>query len=399
MKTGTSTERTGSLVIELAARTAIIDGRRLVLPPMEFSLLAALAARPGEVVELKELMTVAFGESAAMTTEDLHTRIWRLRRLVGDKDRQHKLVANRRGVGYLVDLPPAAVQVIEGVAETAAAESAVIHLDEPAHVEQTNPPPDAPAVEGDAAVPPPRERVRPRSRIKSALAVALTAAIALAGSWIAGYTLSQRGVEVAAEKPPADQITVPEDQRGSDPDGRQKDKEARNKKERKDAGTTDSADATNPAGSTGSSGAAAPVDAPATDSDQDPKGGSGGGKDKRPPPPPQPDLTLYHLHDPDTGDHFVTTSSSVANQKQAQGYTSTVEGKVFSSQQKGTAAIALDAGTAYVYKSRTSVPEGVSVTELYRLTKDGDLFYTTSSSVANQAEAQGWSRSIAGYVQ
>ena len=55
MKAGTEPERAGSLVVELGARTAIIDGRRIELPPTEFALLAVLAARPGEVVSHKEL--------------------------------------------------------------------------------------------------------------------------------------------------------------------------------------------------------------------------------------------------------------------------------------------------------------------------------------------------------
>ena len=40
----------------------------------------------------------------------------------------------------------------------------------------------------------------------------------------------------------------------------------------------------------------------------------------------------------------------------------------------------------------------MSVAPLFRLQKDGDFFYTTSSSKANQAEAQGWARTNAGYV-
>jgi hypothetical protein len=94
----------------------------------------------------------------------------------------------------------------------------------------------------------------------------------------------------------------------------------------------------------------------------------------------------------------MTTSSSVANQKQAAGYESSLEGGVFTAQEKGTVAIALDSGAAYVYRDPTSAPDAVTVTALYKLSSGDDFFYTTSASAANQAQAQGWSRSTAGYV-
>ena len=123
------------------------------------------------------------------------------------------------------------------------------------------------------------------------------------------------------------------------------------------------------------------------------------GKDRpAPPPPPQPNAQLYHLYNPDSGDHIMTTSSSLANQKQAAGYQATLEGGVFKAQEEGTVPISLDSGSAFVYRDGASAPDAVNVTALYKLASGDDSFYTTSASAANQAQAQGWSRSTAGYV-
>jgi len=87
------------------------------------------------------------------------------------------------------------------------------------------------------------------------------------------------------------------------------------------------------------------------------------------PPAPQPNAELFHLYNPDTDDHFVTMSSSTANQKQASGYQLFVEGGVFTDQVKGTVAIALDDGTTYVFRDKGST-SGTNVAPLYRIEKD-----------------------------
>jgi hypothetical protein len=105
------------------------------------------------------------------------------------------------------------------------------------------------------------------------------------------------------------------------------------------------------------------------------------------------------LHDTASGDRYMTTSSAVSNQKQAAGYSATSEGRVFTRQVSGTIAITLDDGVAFIYRSRDAAPGGVSLSALYRLSREGDYFYTRSPGAANQAEAQGWARNVAGFVQ
>jgi DNA-binding winged helix-turn-helix (wHTH) protein len=393
MKTGTDPERAGSLVIELAARTAIVDGVRIELPPTEFALLAVLAARPGEIVSHKELAAAAFGEAApVMAPHELHNRIYRVRKLLDDVEREHKMIENRRGQGYVLDMPPTAVEILEGVSPTAGRDYVV-------KLEPLGDEPETPQVAPSIDVP----TGRPRLRLGVVGLASLVAVAALGGSWAAGYAISRSRDEV----PPSAAIPQPDPQADDETVGQRRPKPRRDSK--KDARRTSrKGKARRTQGSGGLIVAqGGSTSYPATSSDTPDSPTAEAPPDSKtetkkdqpaPPPPPQPNAQLYHLHNPDSGDHIMTTSSSVANQKQAAGYASTPAGGVFTSQEKGTVAIALDSGTAYVYASPSTAPDEVRVTTLYRLTSGDDFFYTTSSSVANQAQAQGWARSTAGYV-
>ena len=74
----------GGLVLDIGARTALLDGRTLELSPKEFDLLAHLAGRAGQVVTKKELLTevwrLPYGGSDK--TVDVHLS-W-LRRKLGE---------------------------------------------------------------------------------------------------------------------------------------------------------------------------------------------------------------------------------------------------------------------------------------------------------------------------
>jgi DNA-binding winged helix-turn-helix (wHTH) protein len=397
MKTGTDPERAGSLVIELAARTAIVDGVRIELPPTEFALLAVLAARPGEIVSHKELAAAAFGEAApVMAPHELHNRIYRLRKLLDDVEREHKMIENRRGQGYVLDMPPTAVEVLEGVSPTAGRDY-VVRLDPP------DDDPEAHVVAHSSDIP----IGRPRLRLSVVGIASLVALAALGGSWAAGYAISRS----RHEAPPSAAIPQPDHQvddqnvgqKTQRPGRRQANDKKRPKQKGKAPRSQDSPNfAVGPSGTVGSG------DLPSVNEPAAPSGGPQNSQPKPdgapkqepppPPPPPQPNAQLYHLHNQETGDHIMTTSSSVANQKQAAGYDAGLEGGVFTSQEKGTVSISLDSGTAYVYSDASSAPSGVSVTALYKLSSGGDFFYTASASAANQAQAQGWARSTAGYV-
>lgn len=391
-------ERAGSLVVELAARTVLVDGRRVELPPTEFSLLAVLAARPGEVITHKELLKEAFGDSAYMDTQNLHWRIWNARKLIGDRDK--KLIKNRRGEGFVLEAKR--VEILDGLAPdsdlvaAAPSEDIVIRLEEPEPAEPA-PPVGPPPIDDNSA------RRRLVLSPMALLIVGLIAGLALGGSWLAGFTLSKlsgSSPEVAAPNHEERKPQVGEDSRSKD--GRDDVRKGENRKGRTDNGTRNVAAA--PIGDVGTGDVTSgnSVDSPTGNADH-----SGSSQDQsslgdeqkpEPPPPPQPDAQLYHLVNPETGDHIMTMSSSVSNQKQAEGYEATLEGGVFTSREKGTVAIGLDSGSAFVYGTPSAAPDDVSVTALYRLSSGDDFFYTTSSSAANQAQAQGWSRSTSGYV-
>lgn len=398
MESRNGPERAGSLVVELAARTVLVDGRRVELPPTEFSLLAVLAARPGEVITHKELLKEAFGDSAYMDTQNLHWRIWNARKLIGDSDK--KLIKNRRGEGFVLEAKR--VEIVEGLVpdsdlvDDAPPENIVIRL-EPEPTEAPSP--------ADLS---PNEGSRDRRRLvlspMALLVVGIVAGLALGGSWLAGFTLSQLG----ESSPEVTQRTEPED---SDPQaGEKSGSKNRRGDVRKDQGrkgrNNDTARnvAAAPIGEVGTGDVTSgnSTDSQAGDASQpsasQDQSSSDNDKKPAPPPPPQPDAQLYHLVNPESGDHIMTMSSSVANQKQAEGYEATLEGGVFTSREKGTVAIGLDSGSAYVYGAPSAAPDDVSVTALYRLSSGDDFFYTTSSSAANQAQAQGWSRSTSGYV-
>ncbi|GGJ88444.1 DNA-binding response regulator [Pilimelia anulata] len=95
----------GALRVDVAGRTASLDGRTLDLTPREFDLLHYLAARPGQVVSKRELLTevwrVPYG--GADKTVDVHLS-W-LRRKLGETAQHPMYVHAVRGVGVKLAAP------------------------------------------------------------------------------------------------------------------------------------------------------------------------------------------------------------------------------------------------------------------------------------------------------
>ena len=102
-----STLRVGGLEVDPRRREASLDGRALDLSRREFDLLAYLAARPGEVVTRRELLTevwqLPYGDDQ---TIDVHLS-W-LRRKLGEKASAPRYLHTVRGVGVRLTAPPAA---------------------------------------------------------------------------------------------------------------------------------------------------------------------------------------------------------------------------------------------------------------------------------------------------
>lgn len=398
MKAEGTPRREGSLVVELATGVAIVNGDRIEIPPTEFEVLAALAARPGEAISAGQLLKQLMPDDPVATDQDLRTRIWRLRRRIGDHDRQDRIVGTRPRFGYLIDLPSEAVKVVRlSSPDPSLGQEQVIVLDEetPVTEQAIDDPleiPEAPEASGVQQVskrsPASDGRIRKMSRVRvpRALAVALIAAL-LSLSWAVGYWVSRGrpAAPVSVVQPPADDSLDERDATSKRPP---KTRAANPGKDRRPGRDRDS----------DSGQAAVAAGDPATEVEDDTSDGAAATEQSETRVVPKPDAVLYHLFNPQTAEHYVTTSQTVANERQGAGYKLSNEGRVFKRKARGTIAISIDGGVAYIYRDADSTPDDESVSPLYRLVSDSDFFYTTSSSLANQAQAEGWSRSTAGFV-
>jgi DNA-binding response OmpR family regulator len=97
--------RVGGLVLDIAARTATVDGRAMELTPREFDLLRYLAERPGQVVSKRELLAEVWRQpyGGADKTVDVHLS-W-LRRKLGETAQAPRYLHTVRGVGVRLTAP------------------------------------------------------------------------------------------------------------------------------------------------------------------------------------------------------------------------------------------------------------------------------------------------------
>ncbi|MBN9109021.1 MAG: response regulator transcription factor [Pseudonocardia sp.] len=95
----------GGLVVDPRGRTARLDDRDLELTPREFDLLHYLAARAGEVVAKRELLTEVWRlpYGGADKTVDVHLS-W-LRRKLGETAQAPRYLHSVRGVGVRLGAP------------------------------------------------------------------------------------------------------------------------------------------------------------------------------------------------------------------------------------------------------------------------------------------------------
>ena len=91
----------GGLELDAAAHGIRAGGRSAPLTPTEFRLLAVLAARPGEVVRRRELMSAAWPDGAIVHENTLDAYITRLRRKLRELDAPAG-IETARGVGYVL---------------------------------------------------------------------------------------------------------------------------------------------------------------------------------------------------------------------------------------------------------------------------------------------------------
>ena len=88
-----------ALRLDPGAHAVIHGGERIPLTPTEFRLLAALAARPGEVVRRATLVAAGWPEGAIVHDNTLDAYLARIRRKLRDAGAA-EAIHTRRGVGY-----------------------------------------------------------------------------------------------------------------------------------------------------------------------------------------------------------------------------------------------------------------------------------------------------------
>ncbi len=94
-----STQGTPTLALDPTGHAVEHDGRRVALTPTEFRIVAALAARPGEVVRRTSLVAAAWPDGAIVHANTLDAYIARIRRKLRDVGSPVTL-ETARGVGY-----------------------------------------------------------------------------------------------------------------------------------------------------------------------------------------------------------------------------------------------------------------------------------------------------------
>ena len=116
--------------------------------------------------------------------------------------------------------------------------------------------------------------------------------------------------------------------------------------------------------------------------------------EKEPPKPPPPSVWLYHLW---KGSDHVATINPAAYPSD---YSRQAEGLVYDYQAKGTMPISTAEGTMYVFAEPFGDTEpDVNRTTLYKLTKGGEYFYTSSGTKkANYYTRWDWSSQETGYI-
>ncbi len=97
--------RFGALVVDLAARTAVLDRAELELSRKEFDLLAELVRNAGRVVTREDLMARVWDENWFGSTKTLDVHMGWLRRKLGDAAADPRFIHTVRGVGFRFAAP------------------------------------------------------------------------------------------------------------------------------------------------------------------------------------------------------------------------------------------------------------------------------------------------------
>jgi two-component system, OmpR family, response regulator MtrA len=90
----------GDLVIDVAGHTVKRDGRSILLTPLEFDLLVALARKPWQVYSRELLLQEVWGYRHPADTRLVNVHVQRLRAKIEHDPEHPQIVVTVRGVGY-----------------------------------------------------------------------------------------------------------------------------------------------------------------------------------------------------------------------------------------------------------------------------------------------------------
>lgn len=90
----------GDIIIDTRSHVAMRDGEKLALTPLEFSLLATLAANPGQVYSREALLERVWGYQYKADTRLVNVHVQRLRSKIEHNPDEPQIVVTVRGVGY-----------------------------------------------------------------------------------------------------------------------------------------------------------------------------------------------------------------------------------------------------------------------------------------------------------
>ena len=88
------------VTLNLANRTAAIDGETVVLTSKEFDLLALLVENQGKTMKKEYLFSTVWGSDSDSELQTLHVHVNRLRSKLGDDPKKAKRLLTVWGVGY-----------------------------------------------------------------------------------------------------------------------------------------------------------------------------------------------------------------------------------------------------------------------------------------------------------
>ncbi len=91
----------GELRVEPSSRTAFMRDEALVLTPIEFDLLAVLAAAAGRVLTRDQLLDSVAGREYEVFDRSIDVHISSIRRKLGDDPRKPRFIKTVRSAGYL----------------------------------------------------------------------------------------------------------------------------------------------------------------------------------------------------------------------------------------------------------------------------------------------------------